>query len=468
MHGHIRPKAIALSVALALLTSRPIVAEPRQAAPGRPNPTAEISVKTLKNGMRIIVWPDHDIPNVATYNWFRVGSRNERPGITGLSHFFEHMMFNGSAKYPSGEFDRVSERNGGSNNAFTSEDVTCYQNWFPRGILELIFQLESDRICCLSFDPKMVESERQVVYSERRTSVDNDNESLLSEQVQAAAYVAHPYHVPVIGWPSDIEHWSIDDLKSYFKTYYAPNNATMIVVGDVTAQEVFRLAEKYFEPIPAEPAPPAVKTQEPPQLGERRITIKKAGQTPLLQTAYHTGFADDSDTEARDLLMDILVSGESSRLYRRLVDQDRVAVDVHGYMTPEGFDPGLLWFFVTVTPNKTAGVAEAALNDELAKIARTGVTQEELAKAKNAMLARYWRQIKTINSKAEVLGVYEVFRGNYRKMFTAPDRYNKVTRAQIQALAKATFDEKNRTVGVLIPEAEPQAAAAQAGKGGAR
>ncbi len=413
----------------------------------------EVATRTLKNGMKVMVWPDHDIPNVALYTWFRVGSRNERPGITGLSHFFEHMMFNGSERYPSGEFDRVTERNGGSDNAFTTEDVTAYQDWFPKGIMELIFKLEADRMCCLSFDPKMVESERQVVYSERRTSVDNDNAALLDEQVQATAFVAHPYHHPVIGWPGDIERWTIDDLREYFRIHYAPNNATMIVVGDVTPQEVFRLAEQYFGPIPAQPVPHDRVTEEPPQLGERRVTIRKAGQTPLLEMAFHTGPAASRDAEARDLLMDVLVHGESSRLYRRLVDQDRLAVDVSGSVYPDGFDPGMIKFTVTVAPDKTLEAAEAALLDELSKIGASGPTPEEIRKAKNTELSGYWRKMKTINTKAEVLGIYELFHGDYRKLFTAPERYERVTARAVQDVAKKTFDMKNRTVGVLIPEA---------------
>ncbi len=427
-------------------------------APQGAGPAArEIHVRTLANGMKILVWPDHDIPNVAVYNWFHVGSRNERPGITGLSHFFEHMMFKGSEHYPPGAFDRVMEENGGSNNAFTTEDVTCYQDWFPKSILELIFRLEADRICCLSFDPKNVESERQVVYSERRTSVDNDNESLLDEQVQAAAYVGHPYHNPVIGWPGDIERWTIDDLREYFKVHYAPNNATLIVVGDVTPEEVFRLAEQYFGPIPAVPQPKDRVTQEPPQVGERRVSIRKFGQTPLLEMAFHTGAADDKDAEARDLLVDILGSGESSRLYRRLVDQDRLAIGTSASLGPEGFDPGLIKISVTVAPDKTLAASETALLDELSKMAATGPTEEELRKAKNSALVGYWRELKAINTKAEALGTFEVLRGDYRKLFTAPDRYERVTRAEIQVLARKTFDEKNRTVGTLVPEKEEAA-----------
>jgi zinc protease len=302
-----------------------------------------------------------------------------------------------------------------------------------------------------------VESERQVVYSERRTSVEDDNGSLLDEQVQAAAYVGHPYHNPVIGWPSDIERWTIDDLKEYFRVHYAPNNATMIVVGDVNPEEVFQLAEKHFGPIPAVPQPPEEITKEPPQTGERRVSIRKFGQTPLLEMAFHTGSADDKETEARDLLVDILSEGESSRLYRRLVDQDRLAISANAFVNPEGFDPGLIKFSVTVAPDKTAAAAESALLEELAKIAASGPTEAELRKAKNGALVGYWKSLETINAKAGALGSYQMFRGDYHKLFTAPERYERVTRAEVQDLAKRTFIETNRTVGVLIPEPNKEA-----------
>ncbi|HZE18655.1 MAG TPA: pitrilysin family protein [Candidatus Angelobacter sp.] len=441
-----RPRIIVgLALALGLLAGPAWAAATRASA-------SEIHVRILGNGMKILVWPDHDIPNVVVYNWFHVGSRNERPGITGLSHFFEHMMFKGSKHYPPGEFDRVMEQNGGANNAFTSEDVTCYQDWFPKSILELVFRLEADRICCLSFDPKAVQSEREVVYSERRTSVDNDNASLLDEQLQAAAYVGHPYHNPVIGWPSDIERWTIEDLQEYFRVHYAPNNATMVVAGDVTPEEVFALAEKYFGPIPAVAQPPEEITKEPPQIGERRVTLKKFGQTPLLEMAFHIGASADKDAEARVILVNILGAGESSRLYRRLVDQDRLAIDASAFQNPSGFDPGLLKIAVTVAPAKTLEATEKALLEELAKIGASGVTEAELRKAKNAAQSGYWRQLETINAKAASLGSFQMMRGDYHALFTSPERFEKVTRAQVQDLARRTFDEKNRTVGVLIPE----------------
>src|SRR5437660_17969 len=201
--------------------------------------TFEVKTSTLKNGMKILVQEDHTIPNVALYTFYRIGSRNEHGGITGLSHFFEHMMFNGAKKYGPGEFDKTMEAAGGNNNAYTSNDLTVYQDWFQNSTLELIFDLEADRVRDLAFDHKMVESASQVVYSERRLSVYNDNFGLLEEQLEAAAIIAHPYHWPVIGWPSDIEKWTLDDLKAYFAKGYSPSNATMVVVGSVKADEIF-------------------------------------------------------------------------------------------------------------------------------------------------------------------------------------------------------------------------------------
>src|SRR5688572_15590730 len=210
-----------------------------------------VKTHTLKNGMNILVQEDHSIPNVALYIFYKIGSRNERPGTTGLSHFFEHMMFNGAKKYGPKQFDNTMEAAGGSNNAYTNNDVTVYQDRFPRSALETIFDLEADRIQNLDFDEKMIESEREVVASERRSSVDANNFGLLEEQLSAAAYIAHPYQWPVIGWMVDIENWTIDDLKRHFQIGYSPANATMVAVGDTTLDDVVRLAQKYIEPIPS-------------------------------------------------------------------------------------------------------------------------------------------------------------------------------------------------------------------------
>jgi zinc protease len=262
--------------AVCVLLSLPLLAQ-----------NVEVKTTTLANGMKILVQEDHSIPNVALYIFYRIGSRNERVGTTGVSHFFEHMMFNGAKKYGPGAFDKTMEAAGGSNNAYTSNDVTVYQDWFPASILPLIFDLEADRIRDLSFDPKIVESERGVVASERRSSVDASNGGILREQMWATAFTAHPYHWPVVGWMSDIENWKMDDLKRHFAMGYSPSNATMVVVGDVTAEQVFALAKQTIEPIPSHDPPPPVTTVEPEQMGERRVEVRKFAQLPILMFAYH-------------------------------------------------------------------------------------------------------------------------------------------------------------------------------------
>ena len=407
----------------------------------------QVATKTLANGLKIVVWPDHDIPNVALYNWYRVGSRNERAGITGISHFFEHMMFNGTSTREPGEFDRTMEANGGSNNAYTSSDVTVYQDWFPRSALEVIFDLEGDRMANLSFDPKVVESERGVVYSERRSSVDNNNLGALVEQMDATAYLAHPYQIPTIGWPSDIEGWTQQDLKNYYKTYYAPNNAVMFVVGDVEPAEVFAMAEKTIGKIPAQPAPVAVTTKEPEQQGERRIDLKRPAQTPLLVFAHHALAGSDADMPALQLLMSILTDGDSSRLHQELVEQ-QLAVDV-GDQVASGFDPGLVYIYATLPPGGDLAKTEAALDSSLAKLVKDGVSQAELDKARTQKLAAFWRSMATISGKAQAMGGYEVFNGDYRKLFDAPAAYDRVTTADIQRIATKIFRRDNRTVGTV-------------------
>ena len=432
---------------LAILCACLLLAPAGHAAPG-----SEIVERTLSNGLKVVVWPDHDIPNVAQYTWFRAGGRNEYPGITGLAHYFEHMMFNGTANLAPGEFDRIMEAAGGANNAYTSNDVTVYQNWYPASAIETIFRLEADRMASLDFDPEVVESERGVVYSERRSSVDNDNFSALMEQVQATAYVAHPYQFPVIGWPSDIENWRSEDLQAFYRTYYAPNNATMFVVGDQDPERVFALAEAHFGHIPAQPMPEPVTTAEPEQLGERRIVLERPAQTPMLQLAWHSGAANDPAMPALEVLMTLLTQGDASRMHQALVEKEGLAIDVGGYMH-QGFDPGLTWIFAVLPPDGSVDVLDARITGMLEDVVRDGVTPEELAKAKNILLSGYWSGLSTISGKAQALGTYEVFHGDYRKLFGAPDAWEAVTDADVRAVVARVFRNNNRTVGVLRPAA---------------
>ena len=431
----------------------PILLAPNYEAPEKDGVPQEIRAVTLDNGLRIIVWPDHDIPNVVMYNFVRAGGRNEYPGITGLSHFFEHMMFNGTSRRAQGEFDETMEAAGGANNAYTSKDLTVYQDWFPRSALETIFDLESDRLQNLAIDPAVVESERDVVSSERRLRYDNDNFGRLFLEMNATAFIAHPYQFPVIGWSSDIENWTYQDLESYFRTYYAPNNLTMVFTGDVTAEEIFVLAEKYFGPIPAQEAPPSIRTTEPEQLGERRLLVEVDAPTPLLHMTFHAGSAVDPATLPLSILLNILVGGDSSRLHQQFVEQEQIALAVGGFQM-EGIDPGLVYLYLTLPPGADTAAVEARLLTELSRVVRDGVTEAELQKARNIMIADYWRSLATIDGKAAAIGHAEVFRGDYQLAFALPDDLAAVTAAEIQQVAASVFHRNRMTVGVLRSPAD--------------
>jgi zinc protease len=408
---------------------------------------------TLKNGMKFLVLEDNSIPNANMYIFYRVGSRNEHPGITGLSHFFEHMMFNGAKKYGPKQFDRVMEYNGGSNNAYTTQDVTVYTNWFPSSAMDVIFDLEADRILSLNIDSGMVESERGVVLSERSTGLENSPWRMLWENVQATAFQEGAYHWPVIGYEQDIKNWTKQDLEYYFKTYYAPNNAVVVISGNVKADDVKKKAEKYLEPIPAQPAPKPVHLEEAKQNGERRIMVQKQVATPYLTIGYRVPEAKHKDYYALDILSSILSRGNSSRLYSSLVDSTQLATMVFANFNTS-FDPTL--FTVNAVANKNVKVdsLEEAIYREIEKIKKNGITTNELQKVKNAVLIDLYNQVETINGKSNNIGTYEVYFGDYSKMFDAPKEYNKVTVDDIKRVANEYFKKSNRTVGILQTNVE--------------
>ncbi|PKH68168.1 peptidase M16 [Flavobacterium sp. ALD4] len=413
----------------------------------------DVNTFTLKNGMKVLVVEDFSIPNANMYLFYKVGSRNEYQGITGLSHFFEHMMFNGAKKYGPKQFDQTMEFNGGANNAYTTENVTVYTDWFPASAAAVIFDLEADRISSLSIDPSIVESERGVVLSERRTGLENSPWRLLSQSMQATAFQEHPYHWPVMGYEDDMKNWNQQDLERYFKTYYAPNNCVVVVSGAIKTEEVKRLAQKYFEPIPAQPAPPQVHIVEPVQTGERRITVQKEVATPYLMIGYHTPETKHEDYYALNILSSILSSGKSSRLYASLVDEKQLATQV---FTDYGdsFDPNLFNVYAVANKNVNETALENAIYAEIEKIKKEGISETELQKVKNQKLMEFYDQVETINGKSNNIGTYEVFFGDYKKMFDAPANFNKTTIADVQNVAKKYFTKSNRTVGVLKTNVE--------------
>ncbi|HEK84817.1 MAG: M16 family metallopeptidase [Candidatus Saccharicenans sp.] len=411
----------------------------------------DIKVHQLENGLKIIFYEDHTIPNVAYYTFFKVGSRNERPGLTGVSHFIEHMMFNGTEKFGPGEFDRIMEFYGGANNAYTGDDFTAYTDWFPSPALERMIELEANRMQGLLFDPKVLESERGVVASERRMSVENNNEAILYENVRATAIMAHPYHWDVIGWMSDILSWRREDIIQYYRTYYAPNNAVLVVVGDFDTQKALGLIKKYYEKIPSQSPPPPITTVEPPQLGRKEVSLKKEAQTPSFLVVYHGPSCREADFFALSILEKPLLRGESSRLYRRLVREEQLAISVSGGID-EKIDPFLFTIEVKPRPEADLNKIENIIDEELSKIIKSGITEEEYQKALNIIRSDFYFGLQTISGKANLLGAAEILYGSYEKLFTLIDNYTAVQRPEIQAAAKKYFQEQNKTVGRLIPQ----------------
>lgn len=415
--------------------------------------TAQIKVEDvkpfmLKNGMKVIVLESHSIPNANMFIFFKVGSRNEHRGITGLSHFFEHMMFNGAKKYGPKMFDRVLGAVGGDTNAYTTDNITVYTDFFPSRAMETIFDLEADRIGHLGLEEKMIKNEREVVLSERSYLMENDHYVLMEEQVRGVAFLAHPYRWAVIGYETDIKNWKRNDLLNYFKTYYAPNNAVVVIVGNVTLDEVKKLAKKYFEPIPAQTPPRPVHTKEPKQMGEKRLVYHKDVSTPNIMIAFHVPETGSKDYYALDMLNSVLSSGYSSRLYKALVDEKQLAVHVRSVLE-NALDPYLMYIYAICAQGVNEETLEKAIYQELDKIKKQGITDEELLKVKNAKLMGFYRTMETINGKADTIGQYEIFFGSYKKLFSAPGEYQKITVDDIKRVAAAYFKKSSRTVGIL-------------------
>jgi len=411
----------------------------------------DVKVHNLDNGLKVLLVEDHNIPSVALYTFFRVGSRNERPGLTGVSHFIEHMMFNGTPKVGPGEFDRRMEFQGGRNNAFTSDDMTGYTDWFPPAALEAMIEMEADRIQGLALVPEVFESERGVIASERRLGVENDNDAILNENVRATAIMAHPYHWDVIGWMSDILSWRRDEVMAYYRTYYAPGNAILIVVGDIDPAKTLGLIQKYYGPIQASPAPPPVSTVEPPQMGTKTVIIRKEAQAPSFLAVWHAPSAKDADYLPLAILAKPLLEGESSRLYRRLVREEELAIDVGGGIQ-ETIDPFLFSINVKPRPGADLDKIDRIIEEELAKVKTEGITPQEYAKAMNIIRNDFYMSLQTISGKAGQLGSTELLTGDFARLFTVMDDYAAVKIERIKEAAGKYFTANNKTVGKLIPE----------------
>jgi predicted Zn-dependent peptidase len=412
----------------------------------------DATVETLDNGLKVILVEDHSVPVISYQTFFRVGARNESAGITGISHFMEHMMFNGADKYGPKEFDAVLEANGGYSNAFTSTDMTVYYEDVSSDGLELCIDLDSDRMKSLTLDPKFIISEMDVVKEERRLRIDNSVRGQMREDLDALAFKAHPYKWPVLGWMSDLEAIDRDDCIEYFRIFYAPNNAILIVAGDFDTKTAMKLIHEYYDDIPAQETPKAVRTAEPEQMGERRGKVHRKAELPAVMIAYHTSDIESGDIYALDVLQKILTGGRSSRLYRELVRETGAAMSVRASF-PWRIDPYLFSFNIKMKPGHETAEAEEAVYAALDEIAENGVLDEELARAKNVLEADFVRSMQTVNGRAIKIGSYEILFGDYREIMNVPGRYRAVTNEEIREAAKKYFADRNRTVVTLVPEA---------------
>ena len=410
----------------------------------------KVTEKVLPNGLKVLLKEEHKAPVVTFQIWYRVGARNERLGKTGMSHLLEHMMFKGTAKYGPKTFSRIVQRNGGNDNAFTSKDYTAYFENFAADRLEIAMDLESDRMRNLLLDPKEFLSERDVVKEERRMRYEDDPTSTMVEQMMATAFAAHPYQWPVIGWMADLENLTRDDLSRQYKTYYAPNNATVVIVGDFDTRKVLPLVEKYFGGIPRGPEVPKVGAVEPKQLGEKRVTVRREAELPAVFSGYKVPTIKDPDAYALNVLQVILSSGKSSRLYKSLVYDKQIALYAGGDYDDVSADPHLFYVYAGVMPGKSTDEVEKALYAEIERLKAEPVTDEELQKAKNQVEANFIMGQDSVFYQAMLLGQFETV-AEWRLLERYVPGVQAVKKEDVQNVAKKYFTEDNRTVGILVP-----------------
>ena len=448
--------AIALLAALA--GAAQAAAKPKP-APAKTKPAAApvlsqanypIDRYTLDNGLTVILHEDHTVPAVCFWQWYKVGSRNERQGITGLSHFFEHMMFNGSKNVPPKEYDKRLESRGAYSNAFTTRDMTAYYEEGGKESLETMLQLDSDRMRELSLLPDMMKSEIEVVREERRFRTDNSVPGLLDEALYSTAFEASPYHWPVVGWMKDLERITRDEMVAYFRTYYAPNNCILLLIGDFDPKDAKAKIAQYFASIPKQtpPAPPV--NSEPDQNGEKLAYVRYPSETVSIDVGYKAPSVKSDDIWTLDILSNILSGGESSRLHQALVYDQQIALSASASFRA-GLEPGLFEFYVEMKPGHTAEEAQKALYAEIQRLASDGPTERELQKARNQSEASFIEALKTNNGAGQALGYFEHVHGDYKDFFTAIDHYRGVTAADCKRVAQQVFDANHRTASILVP-----------------
>ncbi|MGB8274887.1 MAG: pitrilysin family protein [Alphaproteobacteria bacterium] len=411
---------------------------------------------TLKNGLQVVVVTNHRVPVVTHMVWYKVGAADEAPGESGLAHFLEHLMFRGTGKQAPGEFSRVVARNGGRDNAFTTQDYTAYFEHVARDRLEIVMRMEADRMTNLHLTDKVVLPEREVVLEERRSRIENDPGSLLNEAMSAALYYNLPYRDPVIGWNHEIQELTTEKATAFYKQFYAPDNAVLVIAGDVTAADVRPLAEKYFGGIPSRPIRPRVRPQEPEHHAALRVTLKdpRVGQ-PVWLREYLAPSYREGDTKhayALQVLAELLGGGTSSRLYRSLVVEQKLAAAAVASYDPTDYDLGE--FAIQVSPR--AGVElsriETAVDAEIAKLVSEAAPADEVERAKKSMLADAVYARDSMPAAARIIGTALTTGSTVEDVESWPDRIGAVTVAQVQAAARDVLVLRNSVTGELLAE----------------
>ena len=405
----------------------------------------------LSNDMKVLLIEVPKAPVVTVQVWYKVGSRNEVMGRAGLSHMLEHMMFKGTATYPKGAFSRLIRKNGGIDNAFTGQDFTAYFENLSADRVELALELEADRMQGLALDLKEFQTERDVVKEERRLRTEDDPQGALVEALFAQTFFSHPYHWPVIGWFSDLDAMSLEDLQRHYDTFYSPNNATLVVAGDIKADELIQTIRNLFEPIPRGPSPKQTISAEPIQRGERRFFLKREAQVPFVIMGFRVPNYSSEDAYALNVLESILSQGKSSRLYQRLVYDQKNSLAVGADYSLMQTDPGLFYFYALVNPGSKVEAVEDALQSEISRLQAEPPSELELQRAKNQLEAsRIFEQDSNFR-RAMLLGQSEAIGAGWKWLDEFLDHMKAVTAKDIQRVAKEYLVPDNRTVGILIP-----------------
>lgn len=425
---------------------------------------------TLGNGMRAVVIPDHRAPVVTHMVWYHVGAADEPPAVSGIAHFLEHLMFKATENIPSGEFSKRVARMGGQDNAFTSQDVTAYYQRIAKDRLATVMQMEAERMTKLKLAPKEVDTERNVILEERRTRTDNNPQALLGEQMDAALYLAHPYGTPVIGWMNEMEKLSQSDAVTFYKRFYCPNNALLVVSGDVTAAEVKKLAEETYGKIPANPDyKPFTRPMEPVQRAPRRVELKdeRVGK-PVVQRFYlepSYATAKPGEAEALDLLMKIVADGTTSRLYKELVVKRKLAASTGGWYSGSARDYGKIALYAVPAEGASLKDVEAGIDEVLADIVANGVTQAELDRARKVYVADYIYESDSQSTLARRYGYGLSVGQTLEQIEDWPKELKKITVDDVKAAAAKHLDLKASVTGWLVPDG-PKAAVNKAGSDG--